>query len=373
MRSAEKKTSAKRQGKVDRESALDCFRQHPTWEQYFDLLKQVKREPSFSRRRRLFNELNRLAQPLCRGKPHSPLLQVIYLELGNRSFDDAWRERSFREFCVSAMKYAWGLPSSPGYELAKTLILKHRVSASDALRDAFHSLRKGEAPINLPPKEAEVLLLWVQTKYGKRREVDEIIRDLHQALAEGSTEKATMFWKKLIQLLPAQRLSIVEVLQPLVEQLQQSIDEFTVLVQEQSVQIAQRDAFISLLRQQQDYSEEVIQQAREQAEVRVKRDLMQRLAEPLDLLRSVAASGSSGDDLALISQSFEQTLADLNIFPVGEIGKRFQVGPDDLVRPEDGESVAGCEVEQTGLGWELRLSGEKVWPLVRPRVRRVVP
>ena len=137
-----------------------------------------------------------------------------------------------------------------------------------------------------------------------------------------------------------------------------------------AAELAKRDAFIKLVQQQKQEAEDRIVIEREEADKRVKRTLMRHLAEPLDFLYD-AAMNTTDEDLAFIYESFEEALAELQIFPVGEIGRKFTVGPNDLVQPEDGQPVADCKVEQTGWGWNLQSSNGATWPLIRPRVRRI--
>jgi len=455
------------------------FQQQPTWEKYWTLHLAIN-NTYYDHRRTKDQDLRYLdklrASLSYKNKNVVVACRAIRLELPAETlFQDAWRERSFREFGSLLIRFTWGLPSSPRWNSAKQL-LRHQLRLSNSLLNARQRLQDGtEALPPLSKVDAEALLVWVHAKKQHNANVVKQVATLREALSQKEdVHLEPLFWQELSHLLhpnakrvepqpktqpdePKRRAAIAQKQEPEVESgsasppiqvqeakaepvleepssaispalvaqakaepvvkdeeppsaisptvvaqakaepvvkdeeppsaispalvaqpiplflshWQQAIEEFTELVTTLTASINQKDEFIRLLQQQQAQSSDAIQQAHEQAQAKVKGVLMRHLAAPLDEFHETIILYDENEDFLMIYESFCQALAELDIFPVGEIGQQFIVGANDLVRTEDGQPVVGQQVEQTGLGWQLEGSDGTVRPLERARVRRL--
>lgn len=456
------------------------FQEQPTWEKYWTLHLSINNTTYdyWKTKDQDLKYLDKLAESLSyKNKKVTVACRAIRLELpAETSFQNAWRNRSFREFGCLLIRFTWGLPSSPRWNSAQRL-LRHQQRLSHSLLNARQRLRNGtDALPPLSKVDAEALLVWVQAKKHYDAKVVKLITTLRDTLSRKQERVIEpLFWQELSHLLhpnakrvepkpktqpdePERRVAIAQEQEPEVETAsaspamkqakaepvlenvpsdvsvtavtevkaesvlnealpsetsvgvaevkaepvleelpsgntpapvaqsippqiqevplflshwQQAIEEFTEVVSTLTASIEQKDEFIRLLQQQQAQSNEAIQQAREQAQAKVKGVLMRHLAAPLDEFHEMITLYDENEDFLMIYESFCQALAELEIFPVGEIGRQFMVGPNDLVRTEDGQPVVGQQVEQTGLGWQLERSDGTVRPLERARVRRL--
>lgn len=423
------RSSRQNQQKVDWYNLFAVFKQGPTWQEYFRLRKKIAEViPSRDRRRfQLWDQLDQMALPLITAPEQViAVCKAFKLEVGNRPLHRGWRGWQ-RDFGLELIKYAWNLPDRPGFKLGFE-VLKQEDGSSESLGEAADLLEEGNVPPKMSDNDTLALLLWVQAKYFREAEAIKLAKQLRQALPDGNESEIEALWQELALLLgpPERRLdkketqeapqvapapqeetpqvapepqqtasqatpsvseqppspvppaspspkaspAVSQAAQEVLMAWQEAVGAFTGLVQEQAAGVAQRDEFISLLQQQISNADQITQQAREQAETKVKRTLMQVLAEPLDHFQ-VAVALYEERDFTLIYESFTQALAQLGITPIGEMDRQFTVDQDDLVRSIDGQPVVGQNVQQIGLGWQLQLSNGTVHPLVYPRVRRL--
>lgn len=395
--------SNKRRSLEDWPDLLANFSQQPTWEQYFTLRKQILRirsHPKGFNKNETLDLLDMGILPLCRDKALiQQAQQIMALGLTEGEFEDQWRNNAFKEFCQHVVQTIWNLTSRPGYKLVLE-IAKDQADIPDDLQQAFAKLQAGESFDALSNHVAQSLLIWLQAKHNRQWPIKKQIGMVQQSLAEEDDSQTLIDWNELVQLLSARKRGgrgtrgrrpqsddqtastrpkpteteteiVADLLAPVLTGWVQTTAEFAALYQAQAGELVQRDDFITLLQQQLDDASDNKRQAQENAEAQIKQQMMAFMAEPLTMLQQAADNDANTNQLRLVYQSFEQALAELQIFPIGEIGRQFEVGPEDMVRPEDGQPISGCQVEQVSLGWQLRLNANNTRPLVRPTVRRV--
>lgn len=377
------------------QAKVNDFSEQPSWEDYTKLRGAIL-SPRLRGRRadkdELLDQLDREALLLCQDQLKlKQIQQAIALALNNEPFDSRWPDDQFSYSCRRIVQIVYNLDYPPGYALVRELA-SSKLTIPNDLSQAFAQLQAGNPLATLSNDIAQPLLLWAQAKYPKWGYVQNQVKAVRQRLAEKNEPEALAQMNNLISHLPPKKDDnsfddlrqvpsspvgsstgevVADLLAPVLTGWVQTTAEFASLYQAQAGELVQRDDFITLLQQQLDDASDNKRQAQENAEAQIKQQMMAFMAEPLTMLQQAAGNDANTNQLRLVYQSFEQALAELQIFPIGKIGRQFEVGPEDMVRPEDGQPVSGCQVEQVSLGWQLRLNTNNTRPLVRPTVRRV--